>query len=145
MHAKVRINHGPVVCEQHADEVIAINLETGAYYSLCGPACRLWSLIEANASVADIVAAFTAAHTGPAAEIEAAVHDFLTQLEADQLVVPDAAEASPLAGGAAAAADTGVPPFELQKYSDMQELLQLDPVHDVGGGGWPEAGSPNGE
>ncbi len=144
MHSKVRINHGPVVCEQHDDEVIAINLETGAYYSLRGPACRLWALIEADAGVADIVGAFTTIHGGGPAAIEAAVHEFLQQLEADQLIVPDATAGKP-AAAPADAADTPVPLFELQKYSDMEELLRLDPVHDVGGGGWPEAAALDGE
>jgi len=145
MHSKVRVNHGPVVCEQHDDEVIAINLETGAYYSLRGPACRLWTLIEADAGVADIVAAFSAAHTAPADQIEAAVHDFLAQLETDQLIVPDAATGTPPAATAAGTAATSLPLFELQKYSDMEDLLRLDPVHDVGGGGWPEAAPLSGE
>ncbi|NBS32902.1 MAG: PqqD family protein [Planctomycetia bacterium] len=145
MHTKVRINHGPVVCEQHADEVIAINLETGAYYSLQGPACRLWSLIEADAHVGDIIDSFTAVHTGPADKIAAAVHEFLRQLEADQLIVPDAATGKPPAPAVAESAATPVPQFELQKYSDMEELLRLDPVHDVGGGGWPEPATAGGE
>jgi len=142
---KVRINHGPVVCEQHADEVIAINLETGAYYSLKEAACRLWTLVEADAHVGDIIESFTAVHTGPADKIAAAVHEFLRQLEADQLIVPDSSVGKPVATAVAESAATPVPQFELQKYSDMEELLRLDPVHDVGGGGWPEAATAGGE
>lgn len=138
MHRKVRINHGPIVCEQHDDEVIAINLESGAYFSLRGPACRLWSLIEADAVVADLVECFTAGRAGRAEEIAAAVNDFLRQLEAEQLIVPDTSAGKSLSAAVADSAETPVPQFELQKYSDMEELLRLDPVHDVGGGGWPE-------
>jgi hypothetical protein len=145
MHTKVRINHGPVVREQHADEVIAINLGTGAYYSLKGAACRIWTLIEADAGVADITDSFKAVHTGPSDEIAAAVHEFLRQLEADQLIVPDSSVSKPLAPAVAESAETPVPQFEIQKYSDMEELLRLDPVHDVGGGGWPEAAAVRGE
>ena len=38
-------------------------------------------------------------------------------------------------------ASGGLPPFEpptLSKYKDMQDMLLLDPVHDVEEAGWPE-------
>jgi hypothetical protein len=28
-------------------------------------------------------------------------------------------------------------PPALTKFTDMQDLLLLDPIHDVGSGGWP--------
>jgi hypothetical protein len=37
----------------------------------------------------------------------------------------------------AAAAITAAP--VLEKYTDMQELLLLDPIHDVEEAGWPKA------
>jgi hypothetical protein len=145
MHNKVRVNHGPVICEQQDDEVIAIHLETGAYYSLQGSACRLWSLIEADVTVADIVESFKAVHGGHAEEIAAAINEFLRQLEADQLIVSDSSAGKSLATAFTDALESPVPQFHLQKYSDMEELLRLDPVHDVGGGGWPEVAAASGE
>jgi hypothetical protein len=63
----------------------------------------------------------------------------LQELLAEALVVPGA----PAAGGAGTVA-TAVPaarqPYEapaLHKYNDMQDLLLLDPVHDVDETGWP--------
>lgn len=143
MPSTFRINHGPVVFERHDDEVIAINLETGAYFSLTGDSCRAWMLLETGIGAADIAGSFGAADPPGRKAVVDAVDDFLCRLEQDGLVVADASVPSAVPPPVSAPRDAGgVPVFEMKKYSDMQDLLLLDPVHDVGGGGWPEAAAP---
>jgi hypothetical protein len=65
-------------------------------------------------------------------------------LTAEQLIVPDTLPAPPLngvlekalaqAGGAANGVFTRP---VLTKFTDMQDLLLLDPIHDVNSSGWP--------
>lgn len=129
-----QINHGPVVFERHADEIIAIHLDSGAYFSMGGAAARLWELLDTGMAVDSLEKYFTAAHEGEPAAIAAAVRAFVERLAAAQLIVP-------AAGGGVfpvpPAEKSPFPAFDLQVYTDMQDLLLLDPVHDVGDGGWP--------
>jgi hypothetical protein len=70
-----------------------------------------------------------------AAELSA----FIESLEAEQLVVPDPLDAT---GAPLAPAGPALPwePLALETFTDMQELILLDPVHEVEPSqGWPVA------
>ena len=122
-------------------EVVAIHLATGIYYSLRGTAATVWQALATPVDVAAIVAAVTAAHEIPsdaAATVAADVQAFLLRLRAEQLIIEETA-----AGSAAVA--TGPAPVRrpyaapvLERFSDLQDLLLLDPIHDVGPEGWPQ-------
>jgi len=132
------VNAGTIAFENYETESLAINLETGTYYSLTGPAARLWVMLSRGTSCTAIADYFAAAHEGDRAKIAEAVRRFLERLEAEKLIV----EAP---GAPAAAAQPDAPPaertpfvdFEVQAYTDMQDLLLLDPIHDTGEAGWP--------
>ena len=77
-----------------------------------------------------------------------AVREFLAQLLDEALVVENAnASSDTFAAADSLTADAAAPtragaraPFEaprLVKYSDLQDLLVLDPIHDVVLAGWP--------
>jgi hypothetical protein len=128
-----------VVSEQYENEALAINLDSGTYYSLNAASAKVWAMILNNEPVHAIVQAF---ELGDARA--AALHDFLTRLVQEHLVVccepadspgPDAAGATP----AGAVAEGDVPSFGLEVFTDMQDLLLLDPIHDVEDEGWPVA------
>jgi len=136
--ASFRIESPKVVYEVFDDEVVIINLETGVYYSLNGLGAEIWTRIE---ETDDVVLELAARYQRPAGDVEAAVRPFLDGLVAEGLVAPD-----PRANGerrhrtSGATAVTRVSTFEapvLHKYSDMQELLLLDPIHEVDEVGWP--------
>jgi hypothetical protein len=68
------------------------------------------------------------------------VSAFIDQLVAEALVD---AEPAPEAGDDMTAASAAAPqefvePL-LQKYTDMEEMLLLDPIHEVDEHGWPSA------
>ncbi len=139
-----RVNAPNVIHETIDGEAVIVNLQTGSYYSIDKVGAAVWQRMEQGLGVARIVAAIAAEYAGDAADIEAGVRQLFTQLQDEGLVV--AADAS--AGDDAAAAGNGSaaaearPPFErpvLHKYTDMEDLLLLDPIHDVGDKGWPNA------
>jgi hypothetical protein len=70
------------------------------------------------------------------ADIEAAVEDFVAELEREQLIVQAGEEDS-----RGPTVDAELPPEytapKLSIYSDMKDMLLLDPVHDVADVGWP--------
>ena len=142
----VRIDPRQVVYDIFENEILAINLETGAYYSMTGPSCRLWLLVNDGLAVSDIVDRFIAWHDDSPEAIAAAVHGFLARLSAEQLIVgADGAEPAAAAEPPPppAVARTPLPAFEMKAFTDMQDLLLLDPIHDVEESGWPLARAPD--
>lgn len=129
--------HTPrVVHETIDDETIVIDFDTGAYYSLRATANDIWRLLE-NASAGQIVEALRQRYTGDPAHIESSVHAFLEQLAQAELVVEtDGGTSLALPTPVAQASEIFTPPI-LEVYTDMQELLLLDPIHEVDAQGWP--------
>ena len=136
--ARFRVNSPTVVSETVDGEVIMIHLDTGNYYSLRSTGSLIWDAIERGVSVDAITRALdAAAHNGT--DPHPHVVSFVEELRAEDLIVP--ADASAPAPGSAdtiePVPDTFEPPV-LEKYTDMQHLILLDPVHEVDEGeGWP--------
>jgi hypothetical protein len=141
-YQKFRINPNQIVHEVFEDEVLAINLETGTYYSLLGSSCQLWLLVSDGLSVTEIVDHFIGLHNDEPKAVSAAVHDFLNRLLAERLIIGVEASESPVPAGAPGSSDIGkmtLPAFELKVFTEMQDMLLLDPIHDVEDTGWPVA------
>lgn len=126
-----RINSPSVIHETIDDEVVIINLDKGHYYSLNGSGARIWTGLLSGAEPAEVAASFE----GDTAVAETGVLELTTELEQEGLIVPvDGAGATGKLEGAVA---MPFEPAKLQRYSDMEELLLLDPIHEVDEQGWP--------
>jgi hypothetical protein len=137
---RFRVNSPRVMHETIEGEVIVIDLTTGSYYSLRDASADIWREIESGASEARIGAELEHRYEGPQAEIQAGVGRLLDELAAEGLIEPsDASDDEPPALPTAAAARVPFQPPVLEKHSDMQDLILLDPVHEVGPRGWPHA------
>jgi hypothetical protein len=140
------VNRSKVVLEHFDDETILINMDTCVYYSLNECGREAWKLIEAGQSTEAIGEALSWQYESDTGSIAASVRQLLEELVAEGLVEPaegPPAVPSPVPQGAAIRR-----PFEppaLARYTDMQDLLLLDPIHDVDATGWPNARQePNG-
>jgi hypothetical protein len=135
------VNHPAVVAEVVEGEVILINLETGTYYSLSGSGAAIWALLDGHRSRDQILAAAEERFEGDAAAIRESVDGLIEQLLAEELVsrADEPAAAATTNGGAPAR--TPFQPPALGKYTDMQEFLLLDPIHDISEAGWPQPAS----
>jgi len=117
-----------------------VRLDSGNYYSMNTTGGQVWALIEQGASKDQIVSAFSGLYGLEKKSTEEPIETFLKYLIAEELILPNGA--SPEASAAYQPAgiqrltDSFEPPL-LNKYSDMQELLILDPIHDVSDAGWP--------
>jgi hypothetical protein len=145
--ARFRANTPAVSHETIDGEVIMIHFDTGSYYSLDGAGAVLWGLIEAGATADEIVHGLVARFDGDHATIRVAVQALLADLAEEGLIVRDDAAAPAEAPELTGALPTNGtrPAFvapALQKYTDMQELLLLDPVHEVDDRGWPMREQP---
>ena len=131
------------VHERFGDETVILNLDLGSYYSAQGTGTVIWNLVSDGASEAAIQQHMRAEYAGSGDEIASATAKFLDQLVAELLVEPDNivdgnGGQAPAIAGAANKANTFSLPL-LQKYTDMEEMLLLDPIHEVDEHGWPSA------
>lgn len=141
---RFRVNTPDVMHETIDGEVIVINLVSGNYYSFRGTGAQIWALVDdlGVLSVDEIAEALALRFGSPRSEIENAVARFLEDLAGEGLIA--GAEATDGARREPAEQPNGVPTeaFELprvEKYTDMQDLVLLDPVHQVDDTGWPRA------
>jgi hypothetical protein len=140
MDSAFRVNSPPITHQTIDGEVVLVNLATGCYYSLRGTAAALWSWLEAGHSLCGLINRLAEHCRIDAAALEPSVRAWVQELEAEGIVQPVAA-APPTAGAEAPAAPA---PLEyaapvLEKFTDMRELLLLDPIHEVTELGWPHA------
>ncbi len=143
-----RVNSPNVIHEIIDGEAVLVNLETGSYYSIDSVGAIVWDYMEKGLSSSQIVETVAGQYDGEQADIDQGVQDLFVQLQEEQLIV--ATEASPLAGHTptinVAANGDDKPQFEaptLHKYTDMEDLLLLDPIHDVDESGWPNTNPKN--
>jgi Coenzyme PQQ synthesis protein D (PqqD) len=134
--APLRVASANVHSKAFGDEVVVLDMQSGTYFSLRGSAVDAWEMIERNASGARIAEALQARYDAPAAEVATAVGGLLDELAEAGLIVADGSVEP--RGGLGEAAESGpyVPP-QLERFTDMQELLLLDPIHEVDDTGWP--------
>lgn len=123
------------VAEDFGGEIVALNLETGYYFSLRGLAGALWRDLAAGHATQEIVRALSTVRPelGPRASefIAELVEHGLMRPAASASVVPRKIECGELAA-------RGVTEFSFESYDDMRDLVMTDPVHEVDEEiGWP--------
>ncbi len=139
-----KINTPRVIYETIDQEAIIIDFDTGIYYSVDRIGSEIWSIIEKGATISQITDAILRRYSGERIMVGDSVTQFITQLEQENIIVRYSKEPDEvsLETSVKNASKTGQPAFEvptLSKYSDMQELLLLDPIHEVDETGWPTA------
>jgi hypothetical protein len=134
-----RVNTPTVTAESFEGEVVIINLRSGFYYSSVGTGAELWDALHAGATREAIVECAARDYVGAADSIRKSVDHFISQLLEEGLIVPGAGGGDAVDGQlkfGSEGANEFVEP-ELQKYEDMEQLLLLDPIHEVDEAGWP--------
>jgi hypothetical protein len=136
---RYRLSPSPnVSARSFGDEVIAANFRAGVYYSLLGSAAQIWEGLMAGLPLDRVVSAVAVYIDADAKDVAEASRRLVEGLLAEQLIVPG--ESEPERDWKPAAPAEGryeLPMFE--RFTDMQDLLLLDPVHDVEDMGWPHA------
>jgi hypothetical protein len=133
-----RVNAPTVAAETVNGEVLMIHLESGNYYSLRATGATIWEAIDLGVPAPTIAAAFRE-HYG-VADADVIVDGFLAELVSEDLLTaaaPAGTNGQSTAWTPPALDDDFVAP-RLEKFTDMQHLILLDPVHEVDEGqGWP--------
>jgi hypothetical protein len=116
--------------------VIVINLERGSYFSLRESAAELWSLVEQGCARDAIVEALTSRYSAsPSQEVASEAGRFLDELRDEELVVES--NGAPAAVPDLEPATSAFASPRLEKYTDLEDLIMLDPIHEVEPEGWP--------
>jgi hypothetical protein len=141
---RFKLNQPSVIGEVIDNEAIIVNLDSGTYYSLRAVGADIWQMIEQGATVAEIINQLAHQYTKTEQTvIQTDVESFVMELQEEALILP--LEDSSVAGESALsplhASDGDQLLFQkpvLEKYTDMADLLLLDPIHEVDEtGGWP--------
>ena len=136
-----RVNSPQVISETVGGETIIVNLARGHYFSLQGTAVEVWQGLERGEAAETIVLELEQRYEAADGEIDAAVKKLLEDFLAAELVVAEGNGTVTVA--AASSQDVGervpfVPP-SFTTFTDMQDIILLDPVHEVDTRGWPHA------
>jgi hypothetical protein len=119
-----------VVGEVIDGEAIIMNLHTGVYYSTSGLGAVIWQGVEEGVTRGAVLGWTQAAYGDAATADVTAFLDGLLDRSLIRLADGDATAALP-----PAPAVYGAP--VLAVHEDMQDLIQLDPIHEVAEMGWP--------
>lgn len=130
------INLPRIAHETLDHETIIIDFDTGTYYSLRDTAHWIWLLLENAQSLESMIEQITTHFTGDQEEIEVAVRQFVGQLAAAAIIVPTTSPLPPTVSPLVAHQGPFTSPM-LEEHSDIQDLLLLDPIHEVSKQGWP--------
>lgn len=133
-----RINTANIMHETIDNEVVIVNMELGTYYSLDAVGADVWAQLAAGCTLAALVDGVASRFDGERDRIAAGVETFVRALQAETLILasPEPEERVPPPVAAASPAGAYADPV-LQKYTDMEELLLVDPIHEVEDSGWP--------
>jgi hypothetical protein len=112
-----------------------VDLQRGIYFSIRGSGTAIWDLLVDSATVDEATL-----YVGALGEAASLVAEFVAALEQESLLRevaahdPTAVSRPPL--------DVPFEPPLFERFTDMEDLLLLDPVHDVDEQGWPHLGTP---
>ncbi len=127
-----------VVGETIDDETILVDLETGAYYSLTGSGPQIWALLAAGCSEENIVDELCRRHPRDGAAIAGEAAALIDQLHDEGLLEESelSGEPAPAPVEESSAGERFEPPV-FERFTDMENFLRMDPIHEAGEDGWP--------
>lgn len=125
---RLRRKDEEVVAKIMDGEAVVINLANGMYYSLDNVGGLIWASIEAGRRIDEIAAEIAARYEVDPGQARDDVLGLASQLLDEGLIAVDETANRPPA--AAPAAESRKAPYQapqLNAYSDMEDLLALDP------------------
>ncbi len=126
-----------VLAEEFGDEIVAVNMTSGRYFSLRGLGRAIWLDLGAGHPPSRILGAFAGSNSGSPSEGD--VEAYIAKLATEGLIEPRppcVVDGDDLA--VVASLQAGDELGELEMYDDMADLLLADPIHEVDEKtGWP--------
>jgi len=123
---RYRVFSDRVISKTMDDEAVIINLDTGMYYGLDGPAATVWELVSAGVAIvtiADELGRQYPAEADPAGGLEPLV----VKLCDAQLIAPISGDDDTAAIGNAVVWPAVFEPIAMVAYDDVADMIALDP------------------
>ena len=135
------INEQKVYADYAEGQYIVLNHVTGEYYSFDRASSAVLGALLSGADESSVTAAFLEKY-GPDCGAAPAVAKFVAELLEAGIITAAAGEAIPAAEAGAAhigeIADKTMPELGFEAFSDVADLLLMDPIHEVDEEmGWP--------
>jgi hypothetical protein len=134
MDIRLKPNEPNVISEPMDGELVVINLESGCYYSLNESAAVIWQQLANGLTPIEISKQVFDSTSHGLEQLSQKVESFCQYLIDEQLMV-----ATEVMATIKKASSTGISftnPL-IEKFADMQDMLLLDPIHEVNEKGWP--------
>ena len=136
-------NTSRITYEVIEGEVIIVDFDSGAYYSINALGSVIFNWVVQGMRLGEIICTLENHYIQTDHNIVQAVNEFLQALLDDGIIVRNAGTSAHIVEGASEM--LGEDLLEtiqftdpvLEKYTDMEELLLLDPIHEVDEEGWP--------
>jgi len=135
----IRVRIEDVSAERIDGDVIAVNLHTGAYFSLSGSAADVWTACSTGADFEMCCEALDAAYAAPVPREEVGnlvasciEHGLFEGIEPLAVTVEPLPEDWQRNGW--------IEP-RLEVFDDLKDLILVDPIHDASALGWPRIAS----
>ncbi len=141
---QLKVNEPHVVHETIDGETVLLNLRKGLYYSLNDSGSALWDYIQLTGDSVAAIDLLTKHGQAEHKKVASSVNQFLAELIEEGLLV-NGKNTDPVSETEVNSMAERLRSFAIgfslpamRKYTDMQDLLLLDPIHDVEEEGWPE-------
>ncbi len=143
---RFELNEPTIVAETVDGEVMVMNLRDGIYYSVAGAGAALWDALAGGVALEVIAPALADAAGISDLRASQDLDAFVARLGEESILRP---RTDGGAGGDGEIAVTLPDGFDyaglvVERFDDMRAMLVLDPVHEVGEFGWPQAGGERG-
>lgn len=126
-----------IISDVFGEEVVLVNLESGVYYSLKYSAAQIWIRLINQYSPTEILTDLIQIYQVDENDLMSDINLFFTQLLEDKIIkIASETEKKSIEFNSKGILVNYTSPV-VEAFSDMQEILLLDPVHDVDKAGWP--------
>ena len=126
-----------IISDVFGEEVVLVNLQSGVYYSLKYSAAQIWIRLINQYSPTEVFADLIQIYQVDENDLISDINLFITQLLEDKIIkIASETEKKSIEFNSKGILVTYTSPV-VEAFSDMQEILLLDPVHDVDKAGWP--------
>ena len=149
------INEPTVVYELFEDEVVIINFDNGNYFSLRKSGINIWKMILKGESVKEISENLERMYASDLLTLTEEVSDILERLEKENLILRiDKSSWEKSRNGQEALIESSDDAMDInkkqvfekplfEKFTEMEDLLLVDPIHEVDENGWPYMNGTN--
>lgn len=128
---RYKINAPSVVSEVIDGEAVIVNMDNGSYYSIDDSGAFIWDLLCQGANSDDLVGLVEKSYASSDVDVAAIISEIIAEFLKEELLVKaeDGDGESPRDFKAGSFDHSFSVPL-LKKYTDMEELLLLDPIHE---------------